>query len=182
MKTFSYLGSTINKEISSENEIKKRLAISTSQLAKLNRIWNLSGISTTVKIKLIISLITSIVLYGCETWTYKKTLEKKIASVDLRCFRRTLGIMWKQRITNVEVQRRITNEVGEHEPLLETARRRKLQWFGHTSRRVGTLAYDIMHGSVNGSGGRGRPKRTWLDDIKEWSGRSMVECFRVWED
>ena len=89
VKTFGYLCSTISEEITSENEIKKRLAISTNQLAKLNRIWNSSGISTTVKIKLIRSLITSIVLYGCEMWTDKKTLEKRIASFDLRCFRKS---------------------------------------------------------------------------------------------
>ena len=83
---------------------------------------------------------------------------------------------------NVEVQRRIKNEIGEHEPLLETARRRKLQWFRHTSRRVGTLAYDIMHGSVNGSKGRGRPKRTRFNDIKDWSGRSIVDCLRASKD
>ena len=132
--------------------------------------------------RLIKSFITSIVLYGCETWTYNKALEKRIASFELRCFRRILGITWKQRITNGEVQRRIKNEIGEHEPLLETARRRKLQWFGHTLRRVGTLAYDIMHGSVNGSRGRGRPKITWFNDIKDWSGRSIVDCLRASKD
>ena len=79
----------------------------------------------------------------------------------------------KQRITKVEVERRITNERGTYELLLETARR-KLQWLGHTSRRTGTLAYDIIQGSVKGSSGRGRPKRTWFDDIKEWSGRSVT--------
>ena len=92
VKTFSYLGSTINEEITSENEIKKRLVVSNNQLAKLNRIWNSSGISTTVKIRLIRSLITSIVLYGCETWIYNKTLEKRIASFELRCFWSMLGI------------------------------------------------------------------------------------------
>ena len=185
VKTFIYLGSTINEEITSENEIKKRLAIATNQLAKLHRIWNSSGISITVKIRPIKSLITSIVPYGCETRTYNKALEKRIASFELRCFRRILGITWKQRITNVEVQRRIKNEIGEHEPLLETARRivlEFLQWFGRTSRRVGTLVYDRMHGSVNGSRGRGRPRRTWFDDIKDWSGRSIVDCLRASKD
>ena len=38
VKTFIYLGSTINKEITSENVIKKRLAIATNQLADLHRI------------------------------------------------------------------------------------------------------------------------------------------------
>ena len=49
-------------------------------------------------------------------------------------------------------------------------------------RRVGTLACDIMHGSVNRSRGRGRPKRTRFDDIKDWSGRSIVDCLRASKD
>ncbi|KAG1682004.1 hypothetical protein GQR58_011414 [Nymphon striatum] len=40
VKTFQYLGLTINEEVTSDNEIKKRLAIATSQLAKLNKLWN----------------------------------------------------------------------------------------------------------------------------------------------
>ena len=36
-----------------------------------------------------------------------------------------------------------------------------------------------MHGSVNGSRGRGGPKRTWFDDIKDWNGRSIVDCLRA---
>eukprot|EP00794_Sanderia_malayensis_P010064 gene10064-biopygen8268 len=128
------------------------------------------------------SLITSIALYGCETWTHSKALEKRITAFELRCFRRILGVTWKQKVTNAEIKRRITNEIGTFEPLLETARRRKLQWFGHISRKDGTLAYDIMHGGVEGSRGRGRPRRTWLADIAEWTEKSVVECLRNAKD
>eukprot|EP00794_Sanderia_malayensis_P004438 gene4438-biopygen3611 len=179
VKTFCYLGSIINESVTSENEIKKRLALATNQLAKLSRIWNSSGISTIIKITLMKSLIISIVLYGCETWTYNKALEKKLAAFEMRWFQRILGITWKQRITNIEVNRRIINKIGSYESLPETARRRKLQWFGDISRKTGTLAYDIMHGSVNGMRSRGQPKRIWTDDIRDWTTKSIVECFRI---
>ena len=38
VKTFQYLSSTFNEDVTSEHEIKKRLAIATNQLAKLNRL------------------------------------------------------------------------------------------------------------------------------------------------
>eukprot|EP00794_Sanderia_malayensis_P009858 gene9858-biopygen8121 len=180
--SFQYLGFTLNESVTSETEIKKRLAIATNQLAKLTRVWNSSAISTAIKIRLMKSLITSIALYGCETWTHSKALEKRITAFEVRCFRRILGVTWKQKVTNAEIKRRITNEIGTFEPLLETARRRKLQWFGHTSRKDGTLAYDIMHGGVEGSRGRGRPRRTWLADIAEWTEKSVVECLRNAKD
>eukprot|EP00794_Sanderia_malayensis_P013174 gene13174-biopygen10501 len=179
VKTFCYLGSIINENVTSEIEIKKRLALATNQLAKLSRIWNSSGISTTIKIKLMKSLIISIILYGCETWTYNKALKKKLAAFEMRCFWGILGITWKQRITNIEVNRRIIDKIGSYEPLPKTARRRKLQWFGHISRKTGTLAYNIMHGSVNGTRSRGWPKRIWTDDIRDWTTKNIVEYFRI---
>ena len=58
------------------------------------------------------------------------------------------------------------------------ARRRKLQWFGHVTRNMGTLEFDIIPGSLEGSRGIGRPKRTWLTDIGEWTGKSVVTFIR----
>ena len=49
--------------------------------------------------------------------------------------------------------------------LIEVARRWKRQWFGHTTRRPGSLAHD---GLVDGASGRVRLKRTWLTDIAGW--------------
>jgi len=40
VETFKYLGSTLNENMTSQNEITTRLAIATSQLAKLGNIWN----------------------------------------------------------------------------------------------------------------------------------------------
>ncbi|CAM1293255.1 Uncharacterised protein r2_g233 [Pycnogonum litorale] len=107
VKTFQYLGSTLNEDVTSVIEVKKRLAMATSQLAQLNRMWNSNGISIATKMRLLRSLMVSIALYGCETWTYNKGFEKRIsAAFELRCFRRILGITWKQKITNVEVKER----------------------------------------------------------------------------
>ena len=182
VQSFKYLGSTLNENVTSETEIKNRLAIATNQLAKLHRIWSSSAISTAVKIRLMKSLITSIALYGCEAWTHSKALGKRISAFEFRCFRRILGVTWRQKVTNIEVKRRITNEIGTYEPLLETARRRKLQWFGHITRKMGTLAFDIMHGGVEGSRERGRPRKSWLSDIAEWTEKSVVVCLREAQD
>ena len=39
--TFQYLGSTLNTDMTSITEIKKRLAMATTQLAKCDKIWGL---------------------------------------------------------------------------------------------------------------------------------------------
>lgn len=69
VETFKYLGSTLNENMTSQNEITTRLATATSQLANLSNIWNSKKIKVKTKIKLMHALITSVVLYGCESWT-----------------------------------------------------------------------------------------------------------------
>ena len=46
------------------------------------------------------------------------------------------------------MKQKIRDQIGGNEPLLEVARRKKLQWFVLTTRRPGSLARDVMHGLV----------------------------------
>ena len=46
---------------------------------------------------------------------------------EMRCFRRNLGIAWKQKIINETVVQRIQGLIGEYEPLIELVKRRKIQ-------------------------------------------------------
>ena len=55
-----------------------------------------------------------------------------------------MGINWRYRITNEAVKQKIRDLIGEYEALLEVASWWKLQWFGHTTRRTGLLANDVM--------------------------------------
>lgn len=76
MKIFQYLGSTSNEGVTLDNGIVKKLAVATDQLAKLNKLWNARSISMATNMNLMISLLISTALYGCETRTYNKKIEK----------------------------------------------------------------------------------------------------------
>ena len=52
---------------------------------------------------------------------------------------------------------------------LTTVKRRKLKWFGHVTRSSG-LAKTILQGTVQGGRRRGRQRKRWEDNIKEWTG------------
>ncbi|GFO20351.1 RNA-directed DNA polymerase (reverse transcriptase) domain containing protein [Plakobranchus ocellatus] len=67
--------------------------------------------------------------------------------MEMRCYRRLLGILYKNHITNEEVRRRIENAIGPHVDLLTIFRQRKLKWYGHTTRSSG-LAKTIMQGTA----------------------------------
>ena len=72
-------------------------------------------------------------------------------------------------ITNEEVKARIGNAIGPYEDLLTTVKRRKLKWYGHVTRSSG-LAKTILQGTVQGGRRRGRQRKRWEDNIKEWTG------------
>ena len=115
------------------------------------------------------SLVILIFLYACESWTLNKDLERRISAFEMRCYRRILGISYKDRVTNIEVKSRIQKAIGPYEELLTTVRKRTLRWFGHVV-RGGGMANTFMQGTVPGKRGRGRPKAGWGDSIRRWTG------------
>ena len=66
--SFKYLGSVITDE-GSKPETLSRIARTTAALARLKPVWNDRSISLSSKIRLMLSLVTSIFLYACESWT-----------------------------------------------------------------------------------------------------------------
>jgi len=40
----------------------------------------------------------------------------------------------------------------------------------------------IIQGKIGGKRGRGRPRITWIQHLKEWTGLTTVELFRATED
>ena len=122
------------------------------------------GFCVCSKIRLMRSLAMSIFLYACETWTITADIERR-----MRCFRKLLGISYRDHITNEEVKARIGNAIGPYEDLLTTVKRRKLKWFGHVTRSSG-LAKTILQRTVQGGRRRGRQRKRWEDNIKERTG------------
>ncbi|WP_419623597.1 hypothetical protein, partial [Thiolapillus sp.] len=66
--SFKYLGSVITDE-GSKPEILSRIAQTTAALTRLKPVWIDKSISLSSKIRLMRSLVTSISLYACESWT-----------------------------------------------------------------------------------------------------------------
>ena len=74
--TFKYLGSIIDDK-GSKKEIISRMVLTTSVFTKLCVICNDRNIMLKSKIRLIHSLVSSIFLYACETWTITTELQKQ---------------------------------------------------------------------------------------------------------
>ena len=178
---FKYLGSTLTKDGRSTTEIKTRISIATSAMARLTKIWRSRDISFHTKMKLYKALIVSILLYGCESWTMTAETTKRVQTFETKCFRRLLGIPWQARKTNEHVLAQITLLSGPQEPLVATVKRRKLAWFGHVTRHD-SLPKIILQGTLEGGRKRGRQPKCWLDNIKEWTRLDSPTLLRKAED
>ena len=146
--SFKYLGSVITDE-GSNPEILSKIAQATAALTRLKPFWNDRSISLSSKIRLMRSLVTSIFLYACESWTLTAELQRRIQAKEMRCYRKILRISYKDSITNEDVRAKIQQAIGPHEDLLTSVSRRKLQWYGHVS-RSSCLAKTNLPGTVKG--------------------------------
>ena len=158
-----------------------RIAQTTAALTRLKPVWNDRSTSLSSKIRLMRSLVTSIFLYACESWVLTAELQRKIQTMELRCYRKILGISYKDHVTNEDVCAKVQQAIVPHEDLLTTVKRRKLQRFGHVYCSSG-LASTILQGTVKRGRWQGRQRKRWEDNIREWTVLEFVKSQRAVEN
>ena len=109
--SFKYLGSVITNE-DSKLEILSRIAQTTAALTWLKPVWIDKSISLSSRIRLMRSLVTSVFLYACELCTFTAELQRRIQAMEMRCYRKTLNISYKDHVTNEEVRAKIQQAIG----------------------------------------------------------------------
>ncbi|GFS13184.1 eukaryotic translation initiation factor 3 subunit F [Elysia marginata] len=83
------------------------------------------------------------------------------------CYRRLLKVPWTEKKNNTK----IIQMADVNERLLQQLMKRKLGYAGHIMRdSSGPLLQLSLAGKIEGNGGQGRPRKNWMDDVKEWSG------------
>ena len=81
-------------------------------------------------------------------------------------------------MTSEEVRRKIQAAIGDYDELLTRTKKRKLRWSGHFSSSSG-LAKTILRTTVKGTRKRGRQKKRWKDNIKEWTVMDFASSARA---
>ena len=180
VENFKYLGAIICNE-GSKPEILSRIAQTAAALSRLKIIWRDKNISLASKVKLMRTLILSTFLYACESWTLTAESERRIQALEMRCYRRLLNISYKDHVTNEEVHNKIRNAIGVHDDLLTMVKKQKLRWYGHFS-RSSDMVKTVLQGTVKEARRRGRQKKRWEDNIKEWMGMGFGDFLRAAKD
>ena len=81
-----------------------------------------------------LSMLLSILLYGCEIWTIRKNDLKKLVAFEMCCYMTILYISLKDKIRNEEVLRRISSCRTSPKRILNSITKSQLTWFGHICR------------------------------------------------
>ena len=98
-------------------------------------------------------------MYGCESWTIKKSECQRIDAFELWCLRRLLRVPWAARRSNQSFLKEINPEYTLEGLMLKL----KLQYYGHLMRRTDSLEKTLMLGKIEGRRRRGQQRMRWLD-------------------
>ena len=91
-------------------------------------------------------------MYGCESWTIKKSEPQRIDGFELWCWRRLLRVPWTARRSNQSILKEISPEYSLEVLMLKL----KLQYFGHLMQRTDLLEKILILGKIEGRRRRGR--------------------------
>ena len=72
-------------------------------------------------------MVFLVIMYGCESWTVKKTERRRIDAFELWCWRGLLRVSWTARRSNQSVLKEINPGISLEGMMLKL----KLQYFGH---------------------------------------------------
>ena len=80
---FIFLGSKITVDGDCSNEIKRCLLLGRKVLTNLDSILKSSDVTLATKVCLVKAMVFPVVMYGCESWTLKKTERQRIDTFKL---------------------------------------------------------------------------------------------------
>ena len=169
---FTYLGSNVE---STEKDIETRLTKAWTAINRLSIIWK-SDPTDKMKRSFFQAAVTSILLYGCTTWTLKKRLEKKLDGNYTRMLRAILNKSWQQHPTRHQLY-------GHLPPITKTIQVRRTRHAGHCWRSRDEPIRDVLLWiPTHGRAKAGRPARMYIQQLCEDTGCCPEDLPRAMND
>ena len=156
---FLFLGSKLTADGNCSHEIRRHLLLGRKTMTNLDSVLKSRNITLPTKVPIVKAMVFPVVMYGCESWTIKKTEQQRIDAFELWCWRRLLRVPWTARRSNQSILREINPEYTLERLMLKL----KLQYFGPLMQTTDSLKKSLMLGKSEGRRRRGRQRMRWLD-------------------
>ncbi|XP_045480979.1 uncharacterized protein LOC123685370 [Harmonia axyridis] len=156
VKRYTYLGTLITENNDYTAEIKTRIEKARSNFIRMKKVLCSKDLTLHLKLRLAKCYVHSVLYYGVEAWTLNADAMRRLNSFEMWTYRRILRVSWKDRITNIEVLRRI----GREKEVERTIKERKLQYLGHIMRgEKYNILRLIMQGKIEAPSRRERKRK-----------------------
>ena len=162
-KNFKYLGSTVSNDGRCEEEVRRRIQAGWMSWRKVSGVLCNRKLSTKIMGKMYKSVVRPAMLYIIETVAVTERHMGKMEVAELKMVRWALGVTRKDKIRNEFV--RGTEKIAKLGDKLRNAR---LRLYGHVKRRKEDyVGKRMMEMAVPGISKKRRPKRRWMDLVRE---------------
>ena len=163
VKEFKYLGSTVQESGSCEMEVKKRVQAGWNGWRRVSGVICDRRLQARVKGKVYSLMVRPAMVYGLETLAVTKKQVEEMEVAEMKMLRFAMEVTRKDKIRNEHI--RSTVKV---ERLGMKMREGRLRWYGHVMRRDQEyVGRKMMEMELPGKRRRGRPKRIFLDVVKQ---------------
>ena len=183
VESFMYLGDVVDREGGVERSVRARVAAAWCKWREITGLLCNKRIPLKSRSSIYDACVRSVMLYGSETWPLTQRLEKVIVSCDRRMLRYMAGVRLQDHIPS-EV---VAGRCGLRQ-ISDVLRTKRLRWYGHVRRREdGEPLATVRDWTVEGRRPRGRPRKTWLDNVREdmraWNlTDDMTEDRQMWKN
>ena len=118
-----------------------------------------------IKGHIVKGMVFPVVIYGCESWTIKKTECRRIDAFELWCWRRLLRVPWTSRRSNQSILKEISPGCSLEGLMLKL----KLQYFAHLMRRVDSLEKTWCWKRLRAGEGSDSGWKGWMASSTQWT-------------
>ena len=107
---FIFLGSKITADGDCSHEIKRCLLLGRKAMINLDSILKSRDITLLTQIHIDKTMVSLVVMCGCESWSIKKAEHQRIDAFELRCWRSLLRVPWTAKRSNQSILKEISLE------------------------------------------------------------------------
>ena len=122
-----FLGFKTTVDGDCSHEVKRCLLLGRQTMMKLDSVLKSRDITLPTKIHIVKAMVFPVVMYGCESWTLKKSEHQRTDAFELWFWRGLLRVPWTARKSNQSILKEISPEYSLEGLMLKL----KLQHFGY---------------------------------------------------